>query len=116
MFLWALMASVQTLLVPVPALTLFSGGAEGVSADACSDESALLPLPGQLFLFLTRLSLLRQKTLAVPVKDIAAAIVIHKHFVRYLFFIFKRCSLLFMNIPLLPLYKGMHFYLKDSSH
>ena len=45
------------------------------------------------------------KTLAVPVKDIAAAIVIHKHFVRYLFFIFKRCSLLFMNIPLLPYIK-----------
>ncbi|WP_416386001.1 hypothetical protein [Blautia glucerasea] len=40
-----------------------------------------------------------------PFMDTAAAMVIHKHFVRYLFFIFKRCSLLSMNIPLLPYIK-----------
>ena len=98
-----------------------SGGAEGVSADACSDEigsaaasrGALqyalrqfsdLHLCSPVYLQLKAVSS-EAKTLAVPVKDIAAAIVIHKHFVRYLFFIFKRCSLLFMNIPLLPYIK-----------
>ena len=42
------------------------------------------------------------RTPAGPARDRAAAMVTHKHFVRYLFFIFKRCSLLSMNIPLLP--------------
>ena len=87
-----------------------SEGAEGVSADACSDEigsaaaSRAAVSVSPVYLQLKAVSS-EAKTLAVPVKDIAAAIVIHKHFVRYLFFIFKRCSLLFMNIPLLPYIK-----------
>ena len=82
-----------------------SGGAEGVSADACSDEIGSAAASRAAVSVYDKAVSSEAKTLAVPVKDIAAAIVIHKHFVRYLFFIFKRCSLLFMNIPLLPYIK-----------
>ena len=57
----ALMVSVQTLLVPVPALTLSPEVRKASLPMPALMKSALLPLPGQLFLFLTRLSLLRQK-------------------------------------------------------
>lgn len=115
MFLWALMASVQTLLVPVPALTLSpevrkaslpmhalmkSGSAPcfraavSVSDKAVSSEAKHWPF----------------------VKDIAAAIVIHKHFVQIFIFHIQKMLPSIHEHPFTPLYKGMHSYLKDSSH
>ena len=115
MFLWALMASVQTLLVPVPALTVSPEVRKASLPMPALMKSALLPLARAAVSVSDKAVSSEAKTLAVPVKDIAAAIVIHKHFVRYLFSYSKMLPSIHEH-PFTPLYKGMHSYLKDSSH
>ena len=61
MFLWALMASVQTLLVPVPALTLSPEVRKASLPMPALMKSALLPLPGHIKVCILTLKTVRIK-------------------------------------------------------